>query len=213
MKTSLKKPVARDVKTVFANSTLKTIYDRRAIRRYENKPLDRNIIEQIIDAGRMAPSAINRQPWKFYVLTDRKEIKMYSKAIGLVALKGIMRIGVKSIVKTIKEFLHFTHGIEFFKAPDPVFHNAPVVIFITSPRLNEWAALDVGMCVQNMLLAAKSLGISSCPIGLAKYIENTDEYSKLNIPPSEHIHLAVILGYGDESPETHERRKDNIVYL
>ena len=213
METTLKKPVARNLNSVYANNTIKTIYERRAVRKYIDKPVEKVVIEQIIDAGRMAPSAINRQPWKFYVLTDKKEIKTYSKAIGVVALKGIMKTGVKSIVKTIKGFLHFSHGIEFFKAPDPVFHNAPVVIFITSAGKSEWAPLDIGMCAQNMMLAAKSFGINSCPVGLAKFIENTEEYSKLNIPAAEHIHLAIILGYSDENPEVHERKKNNIVYL
>ena len=50
-------------KTVKITETGKTIYERRAVRRYKDKPVDRKLIEQVLDAGRMAPSAMNKQPW------------------------------------------------------------------------------------------------------------------------------------------------------
>ena len=43
------------------------IYNRRSIRKYIDEPVPRFIIEQILDAGRVAPSAKNRQPWKYLV--------------------------------------------------------------------------------------------------------------------------------------------------
>jgi len=55
--------------TIKSSETLKTIYERRAIRKYKDKPVDNAIIGEILDAGRMAPPAINKQPWKFYILT------------------------------------------------------------------------------------------------------------------------------------------------
>ena len=50
------------------NDTIKIIYERRAVRKYKDISVEKNLIEQIIDTGRMAPSAINKQPWKFYGL-------------------------------------------------------------------------------------------------------------------------------------------------
>ena len=38
-------------------------------------------------------------------------------------------------------------------------------------------------------------------------------YSKLNIPSDERVHLAIIIGYGDEKPEVHKRKKDNVFYI
>ena len=195
-----------------ANDVLKTIYKRRAVRKYKDQPVSREIIEQILDAGKMAPSAINKQPWKFYILTDKEDIIEFSKEISKAATKGILKSGVKEIIKTGKDFLHFSHGLDFFKADDPIFHDAPVVIFITSPKDNEWAALDVGMCSQNIMLTAKSLGLDTCPIGLAKFVEQTKSYSKLNIPTSERVNLAIIIGYGNEKVEAKERIKNNVFF-
>ncbi len=197
----------------FVNDIFKIIYERRAIRKFKEIPVERSIIEQLLNAGKMAPSAINKQPWKFYVLTNKEEIKNFSKEIGKAAIKGIIKSGIKEIVKTGKDFLHFSHGSDFLKADDAIFHGAPVVIFITSPKDNEWAALDIGMCSENIMLSAKSIGLDSCPVGLAKFVEQTTIYSKLNVPESDHVQLAIVIGYGDEQTELKERVKNNVVYL
>ena len=195
------------------NDILKTIYERRAVRKYKDIAVDRKLVEQIIDAGKMAPSAINKQPWQFYILADKEEIKAFSKQIAKASVKGIAQTGLKSIVKSAAEFIHSPHDLSFFKGDDFIFHGAPVVIFVASPKDNEWAGLDIGMCSQNMMLAAKSLGLDSCPVGLAKFVESTKLYSKLNIPPSHHVQLAIIIGYGDEKPEVKERAKNNTFYI
>lgn len=198
---------------MLSNETLESIYTRRSVRKYKEQEVDRKLIEQVINAGRMAPSAINMQPWHFYVLTDRDKIQEYSEAIKSIAAKQVFKMGLKTIVKAAVSAVKMSHGIDFYKEKDAVFHGAPVVIFITGDVHNEWAQLDIGMCVQNMLLAAKSLGLETCPIGFAKYIEETEFYHELNISKSEKVYLAVILGYGNESPEFHNRKKDNAVYL
>jgi len=196
-----------------ATETLKTIYERRAVRKYRDKSVRRKLIEQVIDAGRMAPSAINKQPWKFYVLTDKATIKIFSKEIAAIAVKSFIKSGVKGIIQTAGHLLRLAHGFNFHAMEDPVFHGAPVVIFITAPRDNEWAPLDIGMCAQNMMLAAKSFGLDSCPVGFGKFVEGTKSFSKLKVPVSEQVYLSIIFGYGDESPDVHERKKDNIIFI
>jgi len=196
------------------NEVLKAIYERRAVRKFKDKEVDKKIIDQLLDAGRMAPSAINRQPWKFYIITKKEDIKLFSKEIGRSVLKNIPKMGIKNIMKAAASGItHLSHGIDFVKADDPVFHGAPVVIFITASKDNEWASLDIGMCTQNIMLAAKSLGLDTCPVGFGKFVMETKSYSKLNIPANEQVLLSVIVGYGDETPEVHERKKDNAIYL
>ena len=189
------------------------IYKRRAIRKYKETPVAQDILDRILDAGRMAPSAMNKQPWKFNILNNKETIKAFSKEIGKSAAKHFIKSGPKQLLKTMKSLLHFSHKLDLLKEPDPIFHSAPVVIFITAPRDNEWAALDIGMCAQNMMLAAKSLGLDSCPVGLGKYVEQTKVFSRLNIPSTDQVYLAIIFGYGDESPEIHPRMMDNVFYV
>ncbi|MFI5154043.1 MAG: nitroreductase [Chitinophagales bacterium] len=193
--------------------TMEVINARRSVRKYKNRPVNRATIEQVINAGMMAPSAINKQPWKFYILTDKEMIRSFDKAIAKVALKDFSKSGVKGIVQTAGHLLHAMQNFNLQAITDPIFHGAPVVIFITAPAKNEWAPLDIGMCAQNIMLAAKSMGLDTCPVGLAKFVMEVGLYSKLNIPASEKVLLAIILGYGNEEPVMHERIKDRVVFI
>ncbi len=196
------------------NDIFRNIYERRAVRKYKAKAVDKKTIEQLIDAARMAPSAMNKQPWKFYIATKQDEIQYFSKEISKSALKHFRQMGIFRSIKTIASSLSaLSHGLDFFKTEDPVFHNAPIVIFITAPKKNEWAGLDIGMCAQNIMLAAQSLGLASCPVGFGKFIMKTKAYPKLGIPKEEQVHIALIIGYGDETPKVHDRKKDNLFWL
>lgn len=196
------------------NETMQTIFNRRAVRKYKDQPVSNELIGQLLDAGKMAPSAINTQPWKFYVLTSKEDIHLFSREIVKAGLKSIPKAGIKKVVKAVASGItHLSHGIDFLTAKDPVFHGAPVVIFITAPKEDEWAGLNIGMCAQNIMLAAKSLGLDSCPVGFGKFVEKTSDYSKLRIPETEQILLALVIGYGDETPEVHERKNNNVFYV
>jgi len=196
------------------NEVIKTIFERRAIRKYKDQPVSKDIIEKLLEAGRMAPSAMNKQPWKFYIVTSKEAIKLFSSEIVKEGMKSITEMSLKKVASAIvSSITHLSHGIDFIKAKDPVFYGAPVVIFITSPKENEWSGLDIGMCSQNIMLAAKSLGLDSCPIGFGKFVEKTKDYYKLHIPETEHVQIAIIIGYGDEIPEIHERKKDNAFWV
>ena len=203
--------VLTNVKQV--NETLATIYSRRAVRKYKSKPVSKKLIEELIAAGRMAPSAMNRQTWKFYVLTNKELIHTLSNDISKTAFKDTVKKGLKGILKALTSMLHFAQNIHLSSISDPVFYNAPVVIFITSPKIDEWGQLDIGMCVQNIMLAAKSLGLDTCPVGFGKFVEHTKHYSSLGIPSSEQVQFSVIVGYGDEKPAVHERKTGNIKYI
>ena len=195
------------------NEILKNIYERRAVRKYKDVALPKEMVDMLLDAGRMAPSAMNRQPWKFYVLTDPKKIKAFSKEIADIAIKEIKHIGLKDAAKMTLSFFHLSTMINFLKNDDHIFYGAPIVIFITTPKDDEWGALDVGMCVENIMLAAKSMGLDTCPVGFAKFVTQTKDYYLLNIPETEQIQLALIAGYGNEQPKLHERIENNAVYI
>ncbi len=56
-------------------SLLNVILSRRSIRKYENKEIPQEILQQILEAGRQAPSAVNRQPFRFVVVKDSEKMK------------------------------------------------------------------------------------------------------------------------------------------
>ena len=60
-------------------SLVDVVLSRRSIRRYEQKEIPKDVLDRILEAGRQAPSAMNRQPWHFIVLTDYKIKKDLSR--------------------------------------------------------------------------------------------------------------------------------------
>jgi nitroreductase len=62
-------------------SLIDVVLDRRSIRRYEQKEIPKDVLDKILEAGRQAPSAANRQPWHFIVLTDSDIKKELSKGL------------------------------------------------------------------------------------------------------------------------------------
>ena len=59
---------------------MENIFHRVSIRKYEDKPVEKEKLLQILKAGMQAPSACNQQPWEFYVVTDKEKILELSKA-------------------------------------------------------------------------------------------------------------------------------------
>ena len=58
-----------------SRETLKVLKERRSVRKYQKKEIPREVIEEIIDCARLAPTAINIQPWEFIVITEEKRRK------------------------------------------------------------------------------------------------------------------------------------------
>lgn len=58
---------------------MNSIFHRVSIRKFEDRPVEQDKIEMILRAGMQAPSAMNQQPWEFYVVTDKEIIKKLSE--------------------------------------------------------------------------------------------------------------------------------------
>lgn len=79
---------------------LKEIYTRCSIRKYEEKPISKDVLEQIIDAGRVAPSAKNRQPWKYLVYSGEEKDKLLAvmeKGIEMEEINPRLPLSVSGI--------------------------------------------------------------------------------------------------------------------
>jgi nitroreductase len=63
------------------NETIKSIKERRSVRKYTSKKISKDIIEELVDCARLAPSARNDQPWEFLVVTNEENLKKLSKII------------------------------------------------------------------------------------------------------------------------------------
>ena len=58
---------------------MNSIFHRISVRKYEDKPVEKEKIMEILKAGMQAPSACNQEPWEFYVVTDKEKSRNYPK--------------------------------------------------------------------------------------------------------------------------------------
>ncbi len=181
------------------------INNRRSIRKYNNTTVSHDDIERIIVAGMQAPSAKNRQPWRFVVVADGAKADMI-KAMN----KGLER---ETRCPKLPDSARYIVGARHTLT---IMEQAPVTVFILNPlnkmshfptnmeeRFYETANIQsVGACIQNMLLAAIDFGYGSlwnCDIFFAY-----DEISEW-LDTNEQIIAAVSFGVSAEDPKARAR--------
>lgn len=135
---------------------LEAIYERRSTRDYlPDLPSD-PVIGALIDAAIRAPCAVNRQAWRFTVITNRARLadiatqaKSYMTAQRPLALP-------ESLYEKLAD-------------PDfPLFYGAPVLIVISATQTGPWIEADCALAAQNLMLAATAKQLGSCWIGLSQ---------------------------------------------
>lgn len=182
---------------------MKLIKGRRSVRSFQERPVEKELIEEIIQAGRFAPSAKNRQPWKFIVITNRDFINNLSTEVKNQMKKMLKRrffyqFFLKSLRK--KKTLQFLAAVAYSKN-DSIFYGAPVLVFVVSKK-GVFNDESCACCAQNMMLAAHSKGLGSCWIGFAHLLGvNKKTVAELHIPEGYHIAAALIFGYSSKKEE------------
>jgi F420 biosynthesis protein FbiB-like protein len=144
---------------------LRAIHERRSLRRYQDKPVAREVIEHLIDAGIWAPSAHNRQPWRFAILQSFGTKEKLARAMGTRLRSDLERDNVPvELIET-----------DVSRSYDRL-TSAPVLILICLSLLdmdvytdvqrnhNEYimAVQSTAMAGQNILLAAHASGLGAC---------------------------------------------------
>lgn len=183
------------------------IFDRRSIRKFSDRPISREDIEEIIESGMKAPSSKNRQPWKFIVIQGEAKKEML-KAFR----KGIEREEKESplLPNSRQHIAGARHTVE-------IMEEAPVILFVVNilgkgifeKRNPEEIIYEIcniqslSASIQNMLLAATEKGIGSlwiCDIFFA-YLELSRWLNE-----EGELMAAVAFGYPDESPGERPRK-------
>lgn len=149
---------------------------RQSTRAFDTtRTVDREIIARILDAGRLAPSACNAQPWHFIVV-DEPELKNKVADAASARLLGMN---------------HFTK-------------QAPVHIVVVEEKVNlssgiggivkdkHFAFLDIGIATAHICLAAEAEGLGSCILG---WFAESKMKKLLNIPDNKRVVLDIIIGY------------------
>lgn len=170
---------------------LEAIRTRRSIRKYKTEPVDEKTLETVLDAARWAPSWANTQCWRFIVVRN-SEIK--SKLADI--LKG--REGAPN-------------------AATDAIRNAPIVIVacaelgksgyhdgVLATDKGDWFMFDVALAMQNLVLAAHSLGLATVHVGRFDAKEATNI---LEIPEGYCVVEMTPLGYPDQVRDPRPRKE------
>ncbi len=182
------------------NDVLKTIKNRRSVRKYKPEQISREELDMIIEAGIYAPTAGNQQPWHFTVIQDQGFLRQMSDAIK----EKMAQSGNDWMKKTAEN-------------PDfMVTYNAPTVILVSGREDGMAWQVDCSMAMENIMLAAESLGIGSVCLGMVHFLLEQDKNFEIpGIPQGYKPFYAVALGHkaGDDPAPAPKRNMDVVNYI
>ncbi len=153
---------------------IEAIYKRRSVRSYKSDPIPDDILQQLLEVLRAAPSAANKQPWKFIVVTDenlRKQLVNDCRGQKFLGQAPVVIVGC---------------GIP-----------GQAYIGIGGDSSRDAVDVDLAIAIDHLTLAAVSFGLGTCWIGAftEKMVKKT-----LNIPDDYKVVALTPLGY-PESPD------------
>ncbi len=152
------------------------IRTRRSIRKFLNKPIPQEKLEKVLNAGRLAPSANNRQPWKFIVVLDKMKRRELAQAAKNQEFVG--------------------------EAPAVIVAVALNPDYIMSCEVPGYA-VDLSIALDHMMLAAVEENLGTCWIGA---FSQQAVKSLLNIPEKYKVAALLPIGFPAESPKPKSRK-------
>ena len=164
--------------------SLEAILTRRSIRRYTSKEIPDEKIKTLIKAAFSAPSAGNQQPWHFIVIDDKKILE---KVTEFHPRASFITDAQKAIL---------------------------VCADINLEKFKNYWPIDCSAATENILIAARGLGLSSCWIGIHPINERVENLKRIFSLPESVIPFSMIaLGYTNEKQKEVDRyKKERIHY-
>lgn len=162
------------------------IKSRRTIRKYQQRKIDSEILVNLVDCARMAPSGRNRQPLEYFIVQDEQLLEPVFRTLswaGYIAPEGDPKEGEKP--------------------------TAYIVVLVRSEFADQLAKSDAGAAIENILISAWGYGIGSCWVGSVKRKELAHI---LSIPDDYTIDSVIALGYPAESPVAEDNHQSTKYY-
>jgi nitroreductase len=196
--------------------TLQAMHERHCFRAFLNKPVAQSLIRQILEAARWAPSGVNTQPWQVAVVQGDSKQRLSQRLLEMrernidpnpdyayypdkwVEPYRMRRITCGKALYTAlgiaredkqRQKIAWENNYRFFGAPVGL-------LFFIDKQLNQGSWLDLGMFLQNVMLAAKAVGLDTCPqASLAEYPAVVRDV--LQLPNEVAVVCGMSLGYAD----------------
>jgi nitroreductase len=194
------------------------IKTRRSIRRYKPEVPPRNLILNLIDAARYAPSPTNLQPWLFLIITKKEVVESMAQAVCF-KLDHLSSKEKAIAEKDVREFGR-QYFLFFRKAPvviAPLFKPYPATVKLgyeltaeESTRRKLVSIESTAAATQNLLLAAHSFGLGACWLDGALVARKEIE-AILGVKSPWELMCLIALGYPDEQPKPPRRKKTELI--
>ena len=172
---------------------------RRSVREYKNEPVPREKIETVLEAGVWAATGMNRQPWRFIVIEDKRIIKFVSNETKRAVCETMPAIAKR-----------------FETEDDVICYNAPVLILICTEVDQTFGSIylrDSVLAAQNMFLKAHELGLGTCYMGWIDLMNQNhpEVLKKAGVPDGFEMKVPLILGYPKGKIGEGKRSKPNVL--
>jgi coenzyme F420-0:L-glutamate ligase / coenzyme F420-1:gamma-L-glutamate ligase len=180
---------------------------RRSIRKFQSKPVSRDLVLAVLESASWAPSAHNSQPWRFVVVENSAVKLELAEKMAQAWAQDIARDG-----STVDEAKRVERRERFAKAPVLILACLTMDGLMKFPdqerqQTERYLAVEsLGAGLQNLLLAAHSLGLGACWYCAPAFCKQTVR-EVLKIPQDVEPSALIVLGYAAESP-TAPARKD-----
>jgi len=199
---------------------LEAIRSRKSIRAFRSGPVPESLLIKLLGVATRAPSAVNLQPWEFFVVRGKalKQVKsayLEDYRFGKLpdpdipvgdtrdiapVLEGVYKERQVALAKQIFTIMGITKANKKKGWSEKMmqFYDAPVVIIVAVDKVlqSNWPILDVGLVTQNIALAAPEFGLSTCIMrAIVDYPKHLRKI--VGIPESKRIMIGLAIGYPD----------------
>jgi nitroreductase len=168
---------------------------RRSVRDFEDKPVPLDRVKEILDDAVKAPSAGNRQPWKFIVVSNKAFIKKISDSSRDVILKGIEK-NPNSPMKKYEQTLR--------QKDYNAFYNAPCLVIMVGPE-TPTVRMDIALAACHFMMSATTRGLGTCWIAQGAEVRDPELLAEIGVPEGHRIIAPIVLGYPKSIPPMTER--------
>ena len=163
---------------------MNSIFHRISVRKFEDRPVEKEKIVQVLKAGMQAPSACNQQPWEFYVVTDKEKIQELSTATPYSQCAAGAPVVIVPVYRT-----------EGLVAPS-------------------YAEIDLSIAQQNIWLETDEIGLGGVWLGIAPIEERMKEVEEIvGILEDQRAFAIFPLGYPAEERAQQDRFDESRIHF
>lgn len=165
------------------------VINRESCRNFSDQPIEKEKLEELIMMARLAPSAVNSQPWSMHVVYTKELVSKIAPALQA----GLMN----KFANKAQAFIVVCEEREPF-----------LPRIISGIKELDFASIDIGILTAYLTLGATEIGLSSCIIG---WFNSNNIIKTLNLPKKTKIRLVIALGYSNTKPKEKKRKDINLI--